>query len=339
MSRDPTIKNVVLLALCQALAMSCMSLSMTSSALVGQSLAPDPSLVTIPLALQYVGTLIATMPASFSMKRFGRRIGLSLGAGLGLLSGLIAAAGIYIDSFWIFAAGSLILGFFNGHVLFYRFAAADTASEAFRSRAISLVLAGGLLAAFIGPELAKQTRDLFEPALFAGGYASVSVLSLLSIVLLQFIRIPRPARSEARSGGRPIGTILRQPAAIVAIFCGMVGYGAMNIIMVSTPMAMVANHHPFESAALVIQWHLVGMYLPSFFTGSIIHRIGVIPVLAGGALLILAAIGVNLSGIQLPQFLSALVLLGVGWNFLYIGGSTLLTECYSPRGKSQGSRA
>ena len=282
MYRDPTIKNVVLLALCQALAMSCMSLSMTSSALVGQALSSDPGLVTIPLALQYVGTLIATMPASFSMKRFGRRVGLSLGAGLGLLAGLIAAAGICIESFWVFALGSLILGFFNGHVLFYRFAAADTASEGFRSRAILAGLGRRPVAAFIGPELAKQTRDLFEPALFAGGYASVSVLSLLSIMLLQFIRIPRPAQSAARGGGRPISTILRQPSAIVAIACGMVGYGAMNIIMVSTPMAMVANHHPFESAAMVIQWHLVGMYLPSFFTGSVIHRIGVMPVLAGG---------------------------------------------------------
>ena len=252
MTRDPTIRNVVLLALCQALAMGCMSLSMTVSALVGQRLAIDPAIATIPLSLQYVGTLVATMPASLFMNRFGRRAGFSVGALLGMAGGGCAVLGILTESFLLFALGSLLLGLFNGHVLFYRFAAADTASEAFRSRAISLVLAGGLLAAFIGPELAKRTRDLFEGGSFAGGYAAIVGLSLLSLAVLQFIRIPRPAAERRAGSARPIGEIARQPALIVAVACGMVGYGAMNLIMVSTPPAMVAHAHAFESAALAV---------------------------------------------------------------------------------------
>ncbi len=335
MVKDPAVRNVALLAACQALGMSCLSLSMTISALVGNSLASEPKFATFPLALQFVGTAASTVPASFFMKRYGRRSGFSLGAVLGILGGLISAWAVFRGDFELFCLGSILLGGLAAHVAYFRFAAADTASDAFRSRAISLVLAGGLVSAFLGPELAKHTRDLTAPVLFAGGYLSIAVLAGMVLILLQFIRIPRLAVAAARASGRPLGELLRQPTLIVAVLCAMVGYGSMNLVMVATPLAMVACNHPFESAAFVIQWHVVGMYAPSFFTGSLIHRFGNIPILAAGTFLALACVAINLSGVEELQFWSALVLLGLGWNFLFIGGTTLLTTCYRNEEKAK----
>ncbi len=325
----------MLLAICQALAMSCLSLIMTVSALVGKELAPEPALATFPLALQFVGTMLAIVPASLFMKRYGRRAGFSLGAAFAIAGGGLSCWAIFESSFALFSVGSLSMGAFAAHAAFYRFAAADTASETFKSRAISLVLAGGLVAAFLGPELAKQSRELFAPALFAGGYFTVSLLGICSLALLQFIAIPRPSREEYRQSGRPLAVLLRQPAMLVAVLCAMVGYGSMNLVMVATPLAMVAHAHPFEAAAFVIQWHVVGMYAPSFFTGHLIDRFGVVPVLAAGALALFGCVAVNLSGAGLIQFWSALVLLGLGWNFLFVGGTTLLTETYRPAEKAK----
>jgi MFS family permease len=335
MPRARTIKNILLLSICQALALSCLSLVMTVSALVGNSLAPEPSLATFPLALQFVGVMVTTLPASLFMQRFGRRTGFSLGALFGLCAGAISCWAIFQESFYLFCLGSFLTGSFAAHAAYYRFAAADTASDAAKSRAISLVLAGGLVAAFLGPELAKQTRDLFAPVMFAGGYLAVAFLAVASLVVLQFIDIPRPDRREFSSSGRSFSELLRQPALIVSMLCAMVGYGAMNLVMVSTPLAMVSHAHAFESAAMVIQWHVVGMYAPSFFTGHLIDRFGAVPILGLGALLILACVGVNLSGVGVVQFWSALVLLGLGWNFLFVGGTTLLTNTYRPEEKAK----
>jgi len=334
MNRD-TRRNLFVLLVCQALGMSCLSLSMTITALVGDMLAPDPSLATVPLALQFVGTMAATIPASLFMGRHGRRLGFSLGAVLGVVAGVVCAWAVFQADFFLFSVGSMCLGFFAAHVAYYRFAAADAASSAYRSRAVSWVLAGGLVAAFLGPELAKHTRDLFEPILFAGGYFAIACLAFASLVLLQFLTIPAPRLEERRSKGRPLRQVASQPGLVIAVFCAMVAYGAMNLVMVSTPLAMIACAHPFEAAAMVIQWHVVGMYAPSFFTGNLIHRFGVLPVIAAGALLIIACVIVNLSGIEVAQFFSALVLLGLGWNFMYVGGTTLLTECYLPEEKAK----
>jgi MFS family permease len=337
MRRDPTAKNVVLLALCQASGMSCSALIITITALIGFDLAPNKGLATLPLALQFLAMMSTAAPASFFMRRFGRRAGFSLGATMGIAAGALGMQAIFAQSFVLFCTCSILFGAFAAHVQFYRFAAADTASEAYRSRAISLVLAGGLLAAFLGPQLATWSRGLFAPYLYAGGYLCIVALALTSLVLLQFIEIPRPPARQGGDSGRPLSVIARQPDFAVAVLCAMVGYGAMSLIMTATPLAVVAHDHSFEAAAFVIQWHVVGMYAPSFFTGHLIHRFGVVTILALGALLMLVCLVVNLSGTEEFHFWTALLLLGLGWNFLFVGGTTLLTDCYRPeeRAKAQ----
>ena len=334
-SYDPTKRNVFVLAICQALAMSSMSLLITISAIVGQNLAPTPSQATLPLAIQFLGMVCSTLPASMAMRRWGRRAGFTIGAGIGAVGGVMAMIAVFVADFWLLCAGSLLIGSAAAHAQYYRFAAADTASEEFKSRAISLVLAGGVLAAFLGPELAKQTRTLFEPVLFAGGFFTITVLMLLTIVLLRFVRIPVATYEPGASSGRPLREIAKQPVFIVAVLCAMVAYGAMNMVMVSTPLAMLACAHPFESAALVIQLHVLGMYAPSFFTGHLVHRFGLKPVMGFGGLLLFACVAVNMSGIAVSNFAIGLILLGVGWNFLFIGGTTMLTEAYRPQEKAK----
>ncbi len=322
--------SVAVLAVCQALGMSCLALSITVTALVGSGLAPTPALATLPLALQFVATAATTIPASLLMGRYGRRAGFTLGSLLGIAGGVVSCLAVFQADFWLFCAGAALLGGFGTHIALYRFAAADVAGPAYRSRAISYVMIGGIVAAVLGPELAKWTKDLFAPVTFAGGYAGIAVLAFGTLVLIQFAALPPPLSREARSQGRPLSEIVRQPTLIVAVLCAMVAYGAMNLVMVSTPLAMVACAHPFETAAFVIQWHVVGMYAPSFVTGHIIHRVGALPVIAVGGLLILGCALVNLTGVEVLQFWAALVLLGVGWNFMFVGGTTLLTETYRP---------
>ncbi|HEY9550555.1 MAG TPA: MFS transporter, partial [Kiloniellaceae bacterium] len=322
--------SVAILAVCQALGMSCMALSITITALVGKGLAPTPALATLPLALQFVAAAAMTIPASLLMGRFGRRAGFTLGSLLGIAGGAVSCLAVFLADFWLFCLGAAFLGGFGTHIALYRFAAADVAGAAYRSRAISYVMVGGVASAVLGPELAKWTKDLFTPIEFAGGYAGVALLAFLTLVLVQFAALPKPLARQERSRGRPLGEIVRQPALMVAVLSAMVAYGSMNLIMVSTPLAMVACAHPFATAAFVIQWHIVGMYAPSFVTGHIIHRVGALPVIAVGGLLILACVAVNQTGVEVLQFWGALLLLGVGWNFMFVGGTTLLTETYRP---------
>lgn len=310
--------------------MSCLALSVTISALVGKSLAPTASLATLPIALQFAGTLTATIPASLFMGRFGRRAGFSVGAGFGMAAGGLCSWAIIESNFYMFCAGSILLGMFAAHAAYFRFAAADTANEEFKSKAISWVMAGGVVSAFLGPETAKYTRDLFADASFAGGYLAVVVLAFLSLILVQFLLIPRPVSSTDKQLRRPWGQLLGQPILILAIACGMVGYGAMNLIMVPTPLAIVANDLSFETVAFVIQIHVFFMFAPSFFTGNLIERFGALPIIGMGGAFILACIGINLSGQSSVHFWMALGCLGMGWNFMYIGGTTLLTETYRP---------
>lgn len=330
-------RNVGLLAGCQALANCCNVLMVAIAALVGQNLAPDASLATLPFALQFVGIMVTTVPASFMMSRFGRRYGFSQGAVIGIVAGLICSLAVFERSFMLYCAGSLIYGAFAAHASYYRFAAADAAKPESKARAISLVLAGGIVAAIAGPELAKWSRDLFEPIFFAGSFLVVSALSFVVLLVVQFIRIPNLKPEVASKGGRPLSEIARQPAFIVAVLAGMIGYGSMNLIMTATPLAMLACNHDFADSAFVIQWHVLGMFAPSFFTGSLVRRFGVEAILLTGGALILGCIAMNLSGIEVFQFWSALVMLGLGWNFLYVGGSVLLTSTHTPeeRGKVQ----
>ncbi len=312
-------------------------LVMTSSALVGYSIATDKSLATLPLALQFLATMAATIPASMLMKRVGRKLGFLLGAGIWAAGAGLSIHAIFAADFVLFCVGAALIGAFNAFALYYRFAAADVASEAFRSRAISYVMAGGVLASIIGPELAKGTVDLFAPVLFAGVYACILVLAALTVGLLLLMDIPAPSAEEWRRKGRPILEIMRQPVFIVAVLGGMIGYGVMSLVMVATPLAMVACSLAFDDTAFVIQWHALGMWAPAFFTGHLIRRFGTTTVMLAGAVLAVGAVVSNLSGTDIANFWVGLVLLGIGWNFLFVGSTTLLTEVYTPdeRAKTQ----
>ena len=329
-------RNVLILACCQALAMTGTSMLVTICALVGVILAPDKTLVTLPLALQFVATTCSTIPASLFMARVGRRLGFSVGQALGMVGAGIAAYAVYIGSFWLFMGGGVLLGVHNAFWQYFRFAAAEAASEAFRARAISYVMAGGLVAAFAGPQLAKWTAHL-SAATFAACFIVIVALSFVSVILLQFVRIPTPVHTGLAGAGRPITEIMRSPGFIIAAMSSTIGYGMMNMLMTSTPLAMTFCGFAFDDAATVIQWHIVGMFLPSFFTGNIIKRFGVINVIACGAALQAGAIITALSGVEFANFWGGLIMLGLGWNFMFIGGTTLLTESYAPeeRAKTQ----
>jgi len=337
MDRHRTRRNVLILALCQALAMTSTSLMVTVAALVGQMLAADKTLATLPIGVQFTATMATVIPASLLMKRIGRRAGFSVGALLGAAGAGLAVAAIFAGSFVVFCLAGAAVGAALGFAMFYRFAAADAADPTFRGKAISLVLTGGVVAAVAGPQLARWSRDLFQPALFAGCFVAIAGLWLAALLLLQLVDIPRPSELERRAGGRPLAAIVRQPAFVVAALGAMIGYGVMSLVMTVTPLAMIGHAHEFDDAAFVIQWHVLGMYAPSFVTGHLIARVGVLNVLAAGVALIGACVAVNLSGTGVMQFWAALTLLGLGWNFLFIGSTTLLTETYRPeeRAKTQ----
>ena len=336
---DKAKKNVALLSACQGLLLTNNSILIATNALAGYALAPDKALATLPVTAYIIGAAITTMPASLLMRRLGRRAGFTLGAVFGIVGALICAGAAFVHSFWLLCGGALVLGIYNATGQYYRFAAADSASADFKSKAISLVLAGGIAGGILGPETSKISKDLFAQAVFAGSYLSLGVFCLLAIGLLLLIDIPPLTAAEQKESGRPLTVIARQPAFIVAVLSAVVGYGVMNLLMTATPLAMTACRHPFSDAAFVIQWHVIGMFAPSFFTGTLIKRYGVLNVMLAGVVLNLGCIGVALAGLEVVHFWIALVTLGVGWNFMFIGGTTLLTECHTPsgRGKAQGA--
>ena len=291
-------------------------------------LAPDRAWVTLPLAAQFMMTMLTTIPASLFMARVGRRIGFTLGQTTGMMGGAISAYAIYQGDFWLFVFGGGVLGIHNAFWQYYRFAAADVADDDYRPKAISY-----LVAAFVGPQLAKWTVDL-SAAAFAGSYATIMLLSFITIVLLQFIKIPNPTLSALKGAGRPILDIMHTPVFIVAALSSTVGYGVMNMLMTSTLLAMVFCGFAFNDAATVIQWHIVGMFLPSFITGHIIKRFGVIKVIGAGAIIQSLAVAIALSGIDFSNFWFGLVLLGLGWNFMFIGHH-VANGCIRARGTCQ----
>jgi len=325
-----TRRNVLLLAACQALMMSGTSLNMTVSALVGHQLAFDKSLSTLPLAFQFLATMLATIPASMLMKQIGRREGFTVGATIGLIGAGTSAWGVFLNDFWLFALGGIPLGVFNGFAQFYRFAAADTAGPEYRARAISYVLAGGVVAAIVGPELARLSKDWFAPVFFAGGYVAIGGLQAAALVLIRFLDIPGLGAAERAASGRGMALIARDPRFVVAVLAGMIAYAAMNFVMTATPLAMAACGHDFTATKFTMQMHVLGMFVPSFFTGQLIKRLGLMQVMLVGALLIAVCVAVNAVGVSELHFNVGLLLLGVGWNFLYVGASTLLTEVPAP---------
>ncbi len=323
-------RNVALLALCQALLMTTTSAIIASAALVGYALAEDKALATVPVAFQFVATMLTSIPASLYMRRVGRRIGFITGALIGVAGGAVATVAIAVSSFWLFALGVALIGSLNSFGQFFRFAAADAAAPEVRGRAISLVLLGGLVAAVTGPNFARITKDLFDPLIFAGTFAGIAVIYVAMALVVSFLTIPPPSARDRSGEQRPLLQILTQSKCIVAIFGAVSGYVVMAFLMTVTPLAMADCGFAFGDSATVIQAHIVGMFLPSFFTGHLIARYGPTNIMIVGALLQGLCVAVNLAGIDFMNFLTALILVGVGWNFLFIGGTTLLTECYRP---------
>lgn len=328
-------KNVLLLAVCQAAMMTGQSLMLAVAPFIGLALASDKALATLPIGVQLGATLLATMPAAFFMKHVGRRSGFMLGGVIGIIGSGLAAYAIATGDFWLFCAGLALNGVFNGFGTYYRFAAADAAGPSFRSQAIAYVMAGGVVAAVVGPNLATWTADVVPGAAFTGSYLASVGVYLISLLALLFVNIPPPTEEERRASGRPLAQLLRQPAFAVAVFGGMIGYGVMSLVMTSTPLAMHEHHYPFTDAAFIIQWHMLGMFAPSFFTGRLIARFGVLNIMQWGAALFVLCVGLNLASTALWVIWLALVLLGVGWNFLFIGATTLLTESYAPEDKAK----
>ena len=326
-------RNVLLLAACQAMLMTGGALLIATSALVGFRLATDKALATLPLAMQMLASMLTTIPASLLMQRYGRRAGFLLGSTIGISGAGLATYAIVSSSFMLFVLGAALSGMFAGFGNYYRFAAADVATADYRSTAISYVMAGGVIAAFIGPNLAHWT-SAWLAAPFAGSYLALAAILLLSFATQLFLDIPRPAH-ETIGSGRTLGAIARQPVFVVAAIGGMLGYGIMALVMTATPLAMHDHHYVFGDTAFVIEWHVLGMFAPSFFTGHLIRRFGVLQVMLAGSLLSAVCIGVNLTGTSLSHFWLALFLLGVGWNFLFIGATTLLTETYAPEEKAK----
>ena len=327
-------RNVTLLALSQAVLITGTSLLLASCALVGMTLSSTRALATLPLALLFLAQMTTTIPASLYMQRVGRRLGFMTSAVFGMAGAAIAAVGVIKAEFSLFCFGTILIGVFNGFGQYYRFAAAETAPEGYRSRAISYVLAGGLIAAFAGPNLAKWSRQLL-PGEFSGSYAILTGIYLLAFSIAFFLRMPEAGATTRSTGGRPLGEIARQPAYLVAVASALVGYGVMNFIMIATPLAMHDYAHPFSDTAFVIQWHVFGMFVPSFFTGHLIRKFGTPNIMLVGVLLLCLSVGINFTGTTVIHFWGSLIFLGFGWNFLFVGATTQLTETYSPNEKAK----
>src|SRR5579862_1608536 len=330
--------NIGLLAACQAMLFTNNSTLIAINGLAGLALAPHASLATLPVTCWVIGGAVTTVPASLYMKKVGRRSGLIRGASVGIIGAAICATAIWQANFWLLCFGTLVWGTYNAFGQYYRFVAAEVATADFRATAVSLVLAGGLVGGIVGPTLSRFTVDLVGPK-FAGAYLALIAFALVTMAILSRIRIPNPTVSEQAASGRPLSEIATQPKYIVAVLSGALGYGVMNFLMTSTPIAMRVCGHPYGDAAFVISSHVVAMFAPSFVTGSLIKRFGVIPVMLTGAALNIVCICIALSGVAVANFWWSLVLLGLGWNFLYIGGTAPLTETYRPeeRAKAQGA--
>ncbi|HEX4409879.1 MAG TPA: MFS transporter [Xanthobacteraceae bacterium] len=328
-------RNAVVLAVTQALAGGNNTVIVATSSIVGAVLAPTPALATLPISFMVAGMWLGTIPVGALSKAYGRRFALQTGSAFGILSGFISCAAMLQGSFALLLLGTLCGGLYAAAHQSYRFAATDTASPQFRAKAVAWVLAGGVFAAIIGPQIVIHTKDLWPAYLFAATYVAQSICALLAALVLTQLKIPRPPVSHSLRDGRPISVIAMQPKFLIAVVCGLASYAMMNMIMTSAPLAMVACHHSVSDAALGIQWHVMGMYAPSFVTGSLIARFGVRPMIACGFSLILVAAVISLSGDGLWNFWIGLALLGVGWNFAFIGATTLVTECHDPHERNK----
>ncbi|MEL6221266.1 MAG: MFS transporter [Cyanobacteria bacterium J06627_8] len=327
--------NVLLLALCQALAATAVTLLFTVGTLVGYSLATDKSLATFPVSLLHIAIMAATIPASLIMKRTGRQKGFIIGSLIGIIGAGLSVQSIFMNHFWLFCLGTFCIGSFSSFSWYYRFAAADASTEAFRPKAVSLVMSGGVIAAFLAPTLATWAKDWFTPYEFAGSITVIVGLQLIAIALLFNVHIPPAADTNQTTIGRPLTTIAQQPVFAVAVLGSMLGYGVMSFVMTSTPIAMQELDYSFPDIAAVIRWHVLGMFAPSFITGALIARFGSLNIIFTGIMLNLLCSAIALSGTTFPYFAIALLFLGIGWNFMFIGSTTLLTQTYKPAEKAK----
>ena len=330
--------HLLLLTLCQGLFLTNNVTFIAINGLVGLSLAPSPWMATLPVTGYVAGSALCAGLVARHQRAWGRKRAFQAGLCVAILSTGLCAYAAVTHQFWLLVGATMLAGYYNANAGLYRFAATEIVAPAFKERAISWVLAGGIIGAVAGPNLASATRDYF-PVAFAGAYAALVGVALLALGVLSFVSFPPLPLPSATRPGRPLREIVRQPVFIVAVMACALGYGVMNLLMAATPIAMSQCAHPFKSAALVLEWHVLGMFVPSFFTGSLIKRFGCLPVMAVGVALNAVCIVVALSGVDLMQFLVALAVLGVGWNFLFIGGTTLFTEAYRPEEKTTAQAA
>jgi MFS family permease len=330
--------HLLLLALCQGFFLTNNVTFIAVNGLVGLSLAPSAWMATLPVTGYVAGGALCAGLVGRNQLAWGRKRAFQTGLVVAMLSSAVCAYAASTHDFWLLVGATLAAGYYNANAALYRFAATEIVAPPFRVKAISWVLAGGIVGAVVGPNLASATRDSL-PVAFAGAYAALVGVALLSLLALSFIHFPPlPAPSPERPG-RPLREIARQPVFVVSVTACALGYGVMNLLMAATPIAMAQCAHPFKSAALVLEWHVLGMFVPSFFTGHLIKRFGALPIMGAGVLLNALCIVVALSGVDLMRFLVALFVLGVGWNFLYIGGTTLFTETYRPEEKTTAQAA
>ncbi|MEC9068935.1 MAG: MFS transporter [SAR324 cluster bacterium] len=327
--------SILLLSICFSLSASTSSLSVSASSIVGFQIAENKALATFPLTFHLLGTMLAGIPASMLMKFIGRRYGFLIGTGIGTFGAASASLAIIYSSFPFFCLSIFCLGILNGFAQLYRFTAVEVSSIELRTKAVSYVMLGGIAAGFIGPAIAAEGKDYIENAQFAGSYLSIILLYFFIVIILMRIRLPQPSVEEQTGDTRPLKVIFMQPKFIVSVLSAMIGYGVMAMIMTATPLAMTkGNGYPFSDAAFIIQWHALGMFAPSFITGSLIKRFGAVQIIFTGIFLNFICIAINISGTEIINYWSALVLLGVGWNFMFVAGTTMVTETYQPAEKA-----
>lgn len=332
-------RNLYLLAVCQGLFLTNNIIFIAINGLIGLSLAPLGWMATLPVMGYVVGGALSTALVARTQSALGRKVSFQLGLVVALVSALLCAFAVFEKNFWLLVAATVIAGYYSANGQLYRFAAAELAAPAFRDKAISLVLAGGLIGAVMGPNIAIRTKGLLAVP-FAGAYLALALVALVAMVLVSLMRFPPVPKAVAGApGGRTLGEIIRQPIFIVSTLGAALGYGVMNLLMAATPLAMQVCNLPFEDAALVLQWHVIGMFAPGFFTGHLMRRFGTLPIMAVGVALNALCIAIALSGVDLQQFLVALFLLGVGWNFLFTGATSLSLKAYRPDEKDRAQAA
>jgi MFS family permease len=331
-------RALLLLTLCQGFFLTNNVTFIAINGLVGLALAPSAWMATLPVTAYVAGGAMFAGLAGRHQRAWGRRRAFQLGLLVAIASTALCAWSALQHHFWLLVAGATLAGYYNANAGLYRFAATEIVAPEFKERAISWVLAGGIIGAVAGPNLARVTRNLLATE-FAGAYAALAVVALCSLATISWIRFPPLAAASAAAPGRPLREIVMQPVFLVAACACAFGYGVMNLLMAATPIAMAACSHPFANTALVLEWHVLGMFVPSFFTGNLIRRFGAVRVMATGVALNGVCIAVALSGVELERFLVALFALGVGWNFLFIGGTSLVTTAYRPEEKTRAQAA